>query len=106
MSVAFRKDELHSLAKEENVILYVEFPVEFEHGEQLYFLRKIDSENPKGWGHDMEKTNLAATPTVRKDGSPWTPQDQWVKLQEEKRKAREINQDVSDASLQLITAES
>ena len=54
----------------------------------------------------MEKTNLAATPTVRKDGSPWTPQDQWVKLQEEKRKAREINQDVSDASLQLVTAES
>ena len=35
--MAFRKEELHSLAKEENVILYVEFPVEFEHGEQLYF---------------------------------------------------------------------
>ena len=68
--------------------------------------RNIDSENPKGWGHDMEKTNLAATPTVRKDGSPWTPQDQWVKLQEENRKARKINQGVSDASLQLVTAES
>ena len=35
--------------------------------------RKIDSENRKGWGHDMEKTNLAATPTARKDGSRWTP---------------------------------
>ncbi|KAM9938190.1 hypothetical protein OXX80_002292 [Metschnikowia pulcherrima] len=95
MSVAFRKDELHSLAKEESLILYVEFPT-----------RKIDLENPKDWGHDMEKTNLAATPTVRKDGSPWTPRDQWMRLQEEKRKAREVNQGVSDASLQLVTAES
>ncbi|KAM9898934.1 hypothetical protein OXX69_009683 [Metschnikowia pulcherrima] len=108
MSVAFRKEELHSLAKEENVILYVEFPVEFEHGEQFIWskTRKIDSENLEGWGHDMKKTKLAATPTARKDGSPWTPRDQWVKLQEEKGKAREINQGVSDASLQFVTAES
>ncbi|KAM9904472.1 hypothetical protein OXX79_002736 [Metschnikowia pulcherrima] len=170
MSVAIRKEELRSLAKEGHVVPYVEFLMAFEHGEQFIwsevaaivsgfthndkqikfaskklahwrkvtkgllksrindFLsdlkdegivantetqsmsnekrRKIDSEDPEGWEHDKEKTNLAATPTVRKDGSSWIPQDQWVELQEEKRKAREVNQDVSDASSQLVTAKS
>ncbi|KAM9888131.1 hypothetical protein OXX79_013124, partial [Metschnikowia pulcherrima] len=47
--------------------------------------RKVDSENPKGREQGKEKANNATTPKVRRDGSPWIPQDQWVKLQKEKQ---------------------
>ncbi|KAJ8139411.1 hypothetical protein OY671_007377, partial [Metschnikowia pulcherrima] len=65
--------------------------------------RKVDSENPKGREQGREKASNATTPKVRRDGSPWIPQDQWMKLQKEKQLARENVKEVANASLQLVT---
>ena len=48
--------------------------------------RKIDSEDPEDREHGEEKANYVATPKLRKDGSPWIPQDQWAK--DAKRRSR------------------